>query len=85
MKAVCKKDFNGGIVTTNGIYVSKILFKRGEVYDYYNRTSSSYRINYYYVTSINNTEESFNSLGFNDYFIKLSELRLQKLEMIGNV
>lgn len=83
MKAVCKKDFNGGLVTSNGIYVPKILFKRGEVYDYYNRISSSYKTNYYYVIDINNVEESFNSLGFNTYFIKLSELRRQKLEKIN--
>ena len=83
MKAVCKKDFNGGVITTNGMYVAKILFKRGEVYNYYNKISSSYKTNYYYVTSINNTEESFNSLGFRDHFITIQELRKLKLEKIN--
>ena len=84
MKAVCKKDFNGGLVTSNGIYVSKILFKRGEVYDYINTISSTYRSGYYGVININNKEESFNSIGFREYFITIQELRRLKLEKIND-
>ena len=85
MKALCKKDFNGGLVTSNGYYIAKILFKRGEVYNYITKNSSNYISGYYGVISINNTEESFNSLGFREHFTTIQELRRLKLEKINNV
>lgn len=83
MKVICIKDFNSGVVNTNVFYIPTLLFKRGEMYDCVNKISSTYRSGYYGVKAKNNTEEVFNSLGFRDYFIKLSELRMQKLDKIN--
>jgi hypothetical protein len=85
MKAVCKKNFNRGLDTTNGIYVPITLFKRGEVYSYINRISSSYISGYYGVIGADNFEYVFNTPGFREYFTTVKELRRQKLEKINNV
>ena len=84
MKAVCKRNVMGSDIL-HGYHISKILFKKGEVYDYYTKISSNYTSGYYGVISDEDIEETFNTIGFREYFTTVQELRKLKLEKINNV